>query len=806
MSVTAEELFRGTGTTRKLLREHAWESTPLGPVDQWPPELLAAVRTVLASEVPMLIWWGPDLLQLYNDAYTPVLGSKHPASMGQAAAVCWAEAWPELRPMAMQVLSGAGATYSVEQFLLLNRHGYREETYWTFSYSPITDAENAVRGVFVATTDVSAAVVGRRRLVTLNQLGGLSAAGTTVLAAARSALDVLGDNRADVPFAVLYDERPDQGEPVTAYGVTGSPADQPGLREVVERVRSTAVAEHVTGLPPNGITPSFVGPGTPSEALVTPLTGPSGPLGVLVLGISPHRAFDREYRNFLDVVARQVTTTLTDAWAYQAERRRAQSLADLDAAKTRFFQNISHEFRTPLTLLLGPLKELSSGEPLPAGKQHQVETARRAAVRLRQLVDGLLDISLADAGQLRAQPEPTDVAELTVETTSMFRSAAERHGLELTVAVPDRPVVALVDREMWVKVLSNLLSNAVKYTPSGRIDVTLTTTADEVVCAVTDTGIGIAAADTEHVFERFHRSDDPTARSAEGAGIGLPLATELVRLHGGTIAVASEPGKGSTFTVRMPVTAEKLAPPAPLESVRALTEAHLNAAGPTKQLSEATTTPPRVELGRLLLVEDNTDMREYLVRLLSTDGWTVDAVGDVDSALTVREPPDLVLSDIMLPGRDGIALLQTIRAYPPLARTPVVLLTARAGASAAVDGLTAGADDYIVKPFDAAELLARLRVHHELHQLREHVLSTSAQESAELRKALASNRRIGTALGVLMTRLHLTEAQAFDVLSAASQRSNRKLRDLADEIILTGDLPADRADYVGSEGTRVSIR
>jgi DNA-binding response OmpR family regulator len=313
--------------------------------------------------------------------------------------------------------------------------------------------------------------------------------------------------------------------------------------------------------------------------------------------------------------------------------------------------------------------------------------------------------------------------------------------------------------------------------------------------------VGVPVAQQERIFDRFSQVPGRSGRSAEGAGIGLALVRGLAAAMGGSVAVTSTPGDGSTFRVALPRRSnwERLMPPQALERLGTSSpDAYLSEAASWVQDDGVHTTLAAAAnntLGRLLLVEDNADMRGYLMRLLSDDGWHVDAVGSVDAALAIGAAPDIIVSDVMLPGLSGIDLVRMIRADEQRRRTPVILLTARFGADAATEGLDAGADDYIVKPFDANELLARVRVHHELSQLREFVLgqaedrATHAEdEVGNLRHALGSNRQIGVAMGVLMARESLTEAQAFDRLRAASQHRNRKLRDVADEVVLTGRL------------------
>jgi PAS domain S-box-containing protein len=418
------------------------------------------------------------------------------------------------------------------------------------------------------------------------------------------------------------------------------------------------------------------------------------------------------------------------------EERRAEVLAELDRARTAFFDNVSHEFRTPLTLVLGPLQELlvAPSERGTPEAQEQLQTAYRNGLRLLKLVNTLLDFSRLEAGRLEAVYTPTDLAAYTSELASVFRSAIEHAGLSLVVDCPPLPEPVYVDRDRWEQIVLNLLSNALKFTFVGGIVVTLRAEGERVVLAVRDSGTGIPPDEIPHLFERFHRVRGARARTQEGTGIGLALVQELARLHGGTVGVESVVGEGSTFTVAVPRGSAHL----PVDRTRtAAGVAHASRAvayveearrwvpdarrrGAFDETADgalaATEAAPGAPAGdalsrpaRLLVADDNADMRAYLLRLLSGRG-SVEGVGDGTTALEVARAwePDLILADVMMPGLDGFALLQAVRADPRLRPTSVVLLSARAGEQARAEGLLAGADDYLVKPFAAAELLARV--------------------------------------------------------------------------------------------------
>jgi signal transduction histidine kinase/CheY-like chemotaxis protein len=806
----AQSLFSGPGESLSLLRSRDWSATPVGPVSRWPAELLAAVRTVLSSRMPIMIWWGPDLVQIYSEAMVPLLGDKHPVALGQPATECWAEAWAAVGPLAAVVLGGGGATHSDDLLLFLKRHGYIEETYWTFSYSPIFNDANAVLGILVATTDVTARVVGERRLATVHELGTMSRAELPSLKdATQAALAIMGRNRPAMPFAACYLRDGDELKLVDAYGLVrgteACPLTVPCHASIpiahVARAGRSQMFDLGPFAQPGDVAPSPLGPAVPTLAMLTPLTlsGQSDPVGVLMVGVNPYRGVDHVYRSFFDLIGRQFSTLLTDSRAHQQQRHRAELLVELHESKTRFFQNVSHEFRTPLTLVLGALggPSAESSPDAPVLDAEDIEAARRAALRLDRLVDALLTFAQAEGGALVAHRQPTDIAQLTQDCTSMFRSAVEQAGLTLTVNVPPTATVVDIDPEMWSRILLNLLSNAYKFTKTGSIEVRLRVSNNMAFLEVEDTGIGIEADALDRVFERFHQVPSAQARTGPGAGIGLALVADLVSAHDGQVTVDSTPGRGSVFTVSVPLSGSsgpEVAPTPLSDRLRAqvLTDLVATKDGHEEDVGEAQhesrAQAGSSSRGQVLLVEDNEDLRRYLVRLLREDGWEVTDAPDVETALAIGSMPDLVLSDIMMPGLDGLALVRMLRANPDLSRTPVILLTARAGAESAAEGLRAGADDYIVKPFDPTELLARLTVHHELACLRNFALDEAENRSANLERALTSNRQIGAAVGILMAMHKLTSDRAFAMLREASNNTNCRLRDVADQVVLTGSL------------------
>ena len=408
----------------------------------------------------------------------------------------------------------------------------------------------------------------------------------------------------------------------------------------------------------------------------------------------------------------------------------AEGLGKLDVLKNEFFANVSHEFRTPLTLMIGPLEDiLSSRDPIPF--RESLEIVYRNALRLLKLVNSLLDFSRLEAGRLKAHYLPTDLSAFTSELASHFASAVEKAGLDYVVECQPPPQAIYVDRDLWEKIVFNLLSNALKFTFEGGIAIRLGYDELGSVLELSDTGIGIPTSEVPHLFERFHRIQGGRSRTHEGSGIGLSLVNELVRLHGGSVGVESTEGAGTTFTVRLPfghthLPKDQMSGGAVSAAVARSANAYVQEAslwlsdgGVNRAPAVAVTESAAAQKPRILVVEDNADMRSYITRLLQPE-WEVEVACDGSEALdSIRQQaPDLVLSDIMMPNMNGFELLQRLRKAPQTRHLPILLLSARAGEEAKVEGLTVGADDYLIKPFSARELVARVRTHLNLSRMR----------------------------------------------------------------------------------------
>jgi len=801
-SPLSNDFLTGGGELGALMRAMDWPTTKLGSLYDWPQSLRTSVSVCLNSRFPIIIWWGRDLTVLYNDAYAPFLGVKHPSALGRPGSEVWHEIWDVVGPMLEGVMQRGEATWSDDLLLLLERHGYPEECYFTFSYSPIRDESGGIGGVFTPVKETTEKVIGERRLRTLRDLAARGADAESEPEAWTSAAQVLSENAQDVPFAVLY-RLNDAHKSAEAMAYAGIPAENgfcPGtisledggpvanlLQEAGTRGRLTEL-----NLADEPLLPGGAWGVPPNQLLAAPLSQAAqmDPLGVLVAGVSRRKALDEDYRTFFNLVAGQIAKQVADARAYEHERKRAEALAEIDRAKTIFFSNASHEFRTPLTLMLGPLEELlRRGDNPTSVTRDELELIHRNGIRLLKLVNTLLDFSRIEAGRVQAVYEPVDLAAITADIASAFRTTIERAGLEFIVDCQPCEESAYVDRDMWEKIVLNLISNAFKFTFEGRIAVQLATANGRFELSVSDTGTGIPDYELPRIFERFHRVEGTRGRTHEGTGIGLALVHELVKLHGGSIRVESAIGKGSAFIVsisqgRAHLPAEHVGATAVLSSTAASAAAYVEEAsrwlpdsGSAYEgmpvLAADSVQAPHVQTvtGRILLADDNADMRDYVRRLLG-GRYQVEAVSNGRLALAAarENPPDLILTDAMMPELDGFGLLKELRAAEATQTIPVILLSARAGEDARVEGLEAGADDYIVKPFTSRELLARVGAHLALSRL--HREATERERELRAEAETARERVVSTLESMNDGYFALDSCWRITYANAAAERIN----------------------------------
>ncbi len=848
-------LESGGGEVARDLLAVDWEATPLGAPDAWPSSLQTMVRVILTSRFSMWMAWGPELTFFCNDAYRrDTLGKKYPWALGKPASAVWEEIWPEIGPRIETVIATGRATWDEDLLLFLERSGYQEETYHTFSYSALPDENGRTAGMLCVVSESTRRVITDRRMGTLRDLGEVPAGGGDELQFIDAACRQLRLNPRSIPFALVYLTDADgnatlagtsgiaPGHPAAPERIPADAAAPPWPLDAAARGMTTVV-ERIDERWPT--LPTGAWPLPPHTGLVVPILAPGdeAPYGFLVIGVNRYRPVDLDIRVFGTLIAQRLASGLTAARSYLAERRRAEELAELDRAKTLFFSNVSHELRTPLTLMLGPLQDtLQDGGPL---ERQNVELVHRNGLRLLKLVNALLDFAKLEAGRMRAEFRPLDLADFTAQLAGTFREAATRAGIELVVDCPPLPERAYVDPDLWERIVLNLLSNAFKVTLQGSIQVRLRSVGGEVELSVIDTGPGIPKAELGLLFQRFHRVRGATSRSHEGTGIGLALVKELAELHGGAVSARSTVGEGSTFTVRLPAGRAHLPPDQVREDVEAdrspliaslfveealswvsggtLVEADASASASADGLAPGSSRRLDVSRFRVLVADDNADLRGYLSRLLAPY-WHVEAVADGAAALASieQEPPDLLIIDVMMPGLDGFELLAAIRNSPAIRELPVIMLSARTGEEASIEGLEAGADDYLPKPFSARELLARVRAHLELSVVRRQAADEVRSERFRLEQTLQQlpvgamlidadsgkvvlvNHEVEAILGRSITEVSLTPDERWrtlegDRLDAERRPLNRVLR--AAEVIDEEDFLYEHPD-----GPMITVR
>ncbi|MDT0481043.1 SpoIIE family protein phosphatase [Streptomyces doebereineriae] len=793
----AARVFAEGGPFGELLSGIDWAATPLGPPVSWPGPLVDTLRLMLTSDHGMALYWGAEFATLYNLGSTPIVGAKHPWALGRPYKEVFPEVWAHPVSSHFHYVTDTRKPLLVpDELLIMERHGFLEQCYFDSAFQPVLLDDGTAGGVLQILTETTGRVLGERRLRLLSETGTRTAGLPTPGEVARVVAEVAGSYPDEIPFLGMYlASEPGMQRPAASTGLRSAPetvslnaADGPAAAMLAQVVDNGAPAT----LPAAAFTGgSMAGQHAAAsrlpveQALALPLHCAGQVEGVLVVGVNPCFPPAGAYHDFLEVLASAVAGALSAALAHEEQRRRAEALAELDRAKTTFFANVSHEFRTPLTLLLGPLQQALADEDRPE-RREQLELAERGALRLLKQVNTLLDVARAEAGQTRPALEPVDLAGATAELAGVFRSAFEAAGLTLDVDCPPLPKPVPLDREMWEKVILNLLSNALKFTFTGGAQVQVAAASDWARLTVTDTGTGIPADELPRLFERFHRVRGARSRSHEGSGLGLVLVKDLVEAHGGTVGVDSRLGQGTTLTVDLPFATAQRPRPAPPEADAgspgeipreggggrpgrraAYVDEALGwlAADPVPAAATSAAPAPhapathdalhgpsphesdRPHRARLLVVDDNADMRAYLTQLLQPD-YDVLLAADGRAALemALAQPVEMVLSDVMMPRMDGFELVRALRADPRTARLPIVLLTARAGEEESVQGRHAGADDYLAKPFSARQLLARVRTGLELSRLREQALTETRNQLAVLASLADAGLRLSATL------------------------------------------------------------
>ena len=644
----------GGGQMGAMMRAHDWSHSPLGHPRTWPQALRTTVGLMLNSKFPMFVAWGPELGFLYNDSYAIILGEKHPMALGDRFHDIWREIWDDIHPLIVRALKGE-STYMDRLPLRMNRHGYDEDTWFRFSYSPVRDEDGTVAGMYCACVEMTGEVLAERYREQENQrLMGLFEQAPGIFAVLRGPDHVF--EIANESYLQLIGRRELIGKP--ARDALPEVADQ-GFFELLDQV-------YQSGQP-------FVGHAVPVRVqreasapleeryvdfVYQPIRGPKGDVeGIFVEGS--------------DVTMR---------------KRVENELRAANRQKDQFLAMLAHELRNPLAPITTAAQLLQRGSLDPQRARHASDIIVRQAEHMTDLVNDLLDVSRVTRGLAEIEKEDLDVAAVVNGAIEQVRPLLDMKRHELRVEQWQQPLHVSGDRTRLVQVVSNILNNAAKYTPSGgQIALRVTSEGGEAVIAVSDNGQGIEPQVLPYIFDLFTQAERTPDRSQGGLGIGLALVKSLVALHGGRVAAFSQgPNKGSEFVIRLPLLS-------------------------SSEAQETRQPPDQANEGavRVLVVDDNADAAQMLATLLEAHGHLVSVEYDGTSGLAraLRERPEVMLLDIGLPDMDGHELARRLRSSPETANAMLIALTGYGQSEDRERARQAGFDRHLVKPADLSELL-----------------------------------------------------------------------------------------------------
>jgi signal transduction histidine kinase/CheY-like chemotaxis protein len=663
----SDELLRflsGGGEAGALMRGLDWSTSPLGHPVQWPQALRTVVALMLNSAFPMFVAWGPEGGFLYNDPYIAVLGEKHPVAMGRRFAEVWSEIWHDVGPLAERALRGE-ATYMENLPLRMNRHGYDEDTWFTFSYSPVRDDSGAIAGVYCACVETTAQVLAERYRNEENQR-----------------------------LVELFEQAP------------GIIAVLRGPEQVFELTNSSyrqlMGGRQLVGLPVREAVPEVEGQGffeLLDEVYRTgkPFVGRTLPLRIQR---GPNAQMEELYIDFIYQPIRDATGAVAGIFVEGSDvtvRKKVEDeLRAANRQKDQFLAMLAHELRNPLAPITTAAQLLKQGRLEPKAAQHASEIIARQAEHMTELVNDLLDVSRVTRGLVTLEREHLDINAIVASAVEQVRPLVESRRHSLTLQLSGEPAHVLGDRTRLVQVVSNILNNAAKYTPTGgRITLTVAPHEEQVEVSVRDNGVGIEPDVLPYIFELFTQAERTPDRSQGGLGIGLALVKSLVALHGGSVQARSEgSGQGSDFVIRLP----RLAGPNIAQADETRTAAQVDPEAPL----------------RVLVVDDNIDASLMLSTLLELQGHSVCVEHDGRNALRRArlQRPQVLLLDIGLPDMDGYELARRMREMPETANAVLVALTGYGQGQDKKMAQEAGFNHHLVKPASmeqVGEILARAR-------------------------------------------------------------------------------------------------
>jgi signal transduction histidine kinase/CheY-like chemotaxis protein len=652
--LAAQSLLAGHSALAQLMREHDWSASPLGPPEHWPPALRSVVSLMLGSAFPMFIGWGPALHTLYNDAYAQMMGAKHPAGLGRPFLEIWSEIGDDLRPLVRRAMGGE-AFYMENLPLRMRRHGYEEDTWFTFSWSPVLDEAGSVAGMYCACTETTRMVLAERHLRAREEW-----------------------------LQTLFDQSPGFAAVLRGPDHVFEMANQAylaitGQRPLIGRAFAQALPELVGQGFLDWLDEVF-GSGVPYVGRSVPVTVNQQ------AGCQPYEAFvDFMYQPLRNANG-EVEGIFVQGHDVTEQHRAQQALRAADRQKDEFLATLAHELRNPLAPIRTATHLLSSPEATPSARSRATEIIARQVGHMSRLLDDLIDIARITQGRLLLRKERVDVAAIVDAALEAARPLAEAKGHALTVTLPTQEAALMADPVRIAQVLSNLLNNASKYTdPGGRIVLDVQAEEEVLRFVITDNGIGLSESALENLFVMFAQEKAALERSEGGLGIGLALVKALVELHGGQVSASSDgPGKGSRFEVALP-RANAMAPP-----VR------------PSELAETAATGTSARHWTVLLADDNRDACEVLAEVLRMDGHAVHLAHDGQEAarLALQHRPEVMVLDIGMPGLNGYEVAQQVRAQPWGGQPFLIAATGWGQEADRHKALQAGFDCHLTKPFE----------------------------------------------------------------------------------------------------------
>jgi PAS domain S-box-containing protein len=670
------------GQMGDCIRKFDWKSTALGSFESWPTSLQVAVEICLNTKFPIHIWWGPELINLYNDAFISILGRRHPAALGQPAKSIWSEIWPVLEPQIEGVMKRGESSWNDKRHVVLTRNGFSEEAWFTWAYSPIRDEYGEVGGLYCITIEETPRVLAEKSRERLSDQRLRKEADER----ARTILESI----ADAFFSLDDDWRFTYVNPQSLV-LLGRPPDEligkilwdeyPGLIGSIFEPVYRSVAKNRE---PSSIVAYFPDHKRWYDVRAYPATQ----------GMSVY---------FRDVTDRK---TAEDEREQLLERERsARSEAERASnVKDEFLATLSHELRTPLNAVLGWCEVLMTGDmkdtdDVAAG----LRTIERNAHAQAQIISDILDMSAFMAGKVRLAVRPLDLESVIREAMETAKPAAAVKDIKIEMIADFSPSQISGDPNRLQQVFWNLFSNAVKFSPrGGQIRINLKRVDSHLEIAVADTGIGIKAEFLPYVFDRFRQADSSTTRRFGGLGLGLSIVKQLVELHGGTVTASSDgDGHGTTFTVSLPLNAVRSDTEPPVER---------RLAPEMGALSKSLSAGGNIQGVRILVVDDEPDARALLKRLLEDRGAIVTTGASAEEGMKILESQrhDLLISDIGMPGEDGFSFIQRVRMLDRGhgGDIPALALTAYARSEDRTRSIVAGFQMHLTKPVTPSELIA----------------------------------------------------------------------------------------------------